>query len=56
MAVRGRPSYGGVLPTITIPAGMQVQSAMFTNTTYAALSMLDGTSSLSSSDLAIGSC
>ena len=33
---------GSPLPTITIPAGMQVQSAMFTNTTYAALSMLDG--------------
>jgi len=33
---------GGVLPTITIPAGMQVQSAMFTNTTYAAASMLNG--------------
>jgi hypothetical protein len=34
--------YGGTLPTITIPDGMQVQSAMFTNTTYAALSMLNG--------------
>ena len=33
---------GGVLPAITIPAGMQVQSAMFTNTTYAALSMRTG--------------
>ncbi|OWK37763.1 Ig-like domain repeat protein [Fimbriiglobus ruber] len=29
---------------ITIPNGMQVQSAMFTNTTYAALSMLNGDS------------
>ncbi len=38
----GNPDYGDVLPTITIPDGMQVQSAMFTNTTYAALSMLDG--------------
>ncbi|HEX4613395.1 MAG TPA: DUF4465 domain-containing protein, partial [Urbifossiella sp.] len=28
--------------TIAIPSGMQVQSAMFTNTTYAALSMLNG--------------
>jgi hypothetical protein len=35
-------SYGGALPTITIPNGMEVQSAMFTNTTYAALSMLNG--------------
>ena len=33
---------GGALPTITIPNGMQVQSAMFTNTTYAAISMLNG--------------
>ena len=32
----------GVLPTIAIPNGMQVQSAMFTNTTYAAASMLNG--------------
>lgn len=38
----GDPIYGGVLPTITIPDGMQVQSATFTNTTYAALSMLNG--------------
>ena len=38
----GDPDYGGALPTITIPNGMQVQSAMFTNTTYAALSMLNG--------------
>lgn len=38
----GDPAYGGVLPTITIPNGTQVQSAMFTNTTYAALSMLKG--------------
>ncbi len=36
------PAFGGVLPTITIPNGMQVQSAMFTNTTYDALSMLNG--------------
>ncbi len=36
------PAFGGVLPTITIPDGMQVQSALFTNTTYAALSMLNG--------------
>ncbi len=36
------PAFGGVVPTITIPAGMQVQSAMFTNTTYPALSMLNG--------------
>ena len=36
------PVCGGTLPTITIPNGMQVQSAMFTNTTYAALSMLYG--------------
>jgi Domain of unknown function (DUF4465) len=36
------PAFGGVLPTITIPSGMQVQSAMFTNTTYDALSMLNG--------------
>ena len=36
------PSFGGVLPTIAIPSGMQVQSAMFTNTTYAALSMRNG--------------
>lgn len=38
----GDPAYGGVLPTIAIPSGMQVQSATFTNTTYAALSMLNG--------------
>jgi hypothetical protein len=30
------------LPQLTIPAGMRVQSAMFTNTTYAAASMLHG--------------
>jgi hypothetical protein len=35
-------SFGGVLPTITIPEGMQVRSAMFTNTTYAVASMLNG--------------
>ena len=35
-------AYDGVLPTITIPTGMQVQSAMLTNTTYAFFSMLDG--------------
>lgn len=35
-------SYNAVLPTIIIPNGMQVQSAMFTNTTYAAFSMLIG--------------
>jgi hypothetical protein len=34
--------YDGALPSITIPSGMQVQSAMFTNTTYAGLSMLYG--------------
>ena len=34
--------YDGALPSITIPNGMQVQSAMFTNTTYAGLSMLYG--------------
>jgi hypothetical protein len=34
--------FGGTQPTITIPDGMKVQSAMFTNTTYAALSMLNG--------------
>ncbi len=34
--------YDGALPSITIPGGMQVQSAMFTNTTYAGLSMLYG--------------
>jgi hypothetical protein len=34
--------FGGVLPEITIPAGTKVQSAMFTNTTYAAASMLNG--------------
>jgi hypothetical protein len=36
------PAFGGVLPTISIPDGMQVQSALFTNTTNAALSMLNG--------------
>ena len=40
----GDPNFGGMLPSITIPNGMQVQSAMFTNTTYAALSMLNGDS------------
>jgi hypothetical protein len=34
--------YGGSLPTITIPTGMSVASAMFTNTTYTAASMLHG--------------
>jgi len=34
--------YDGVLPSIAIPNGMQVQSAAFTNTTYAGLSMLYG--------------
>lgn len=34
--------FGGVLPTITIPEGMKVESASFTNTTYAAASMLHG--------------
>ena len=42
VAYCSNPDYGGVSPTITIPNGMQVQSAMFTNTTYAALSMLNG--------------
>ena len=47
-AVGGSGNYGvgytggSVAPTITLPAGMQVQSAMFTNATYAALSMLNG--------------
>ncbi len=36
------PAFGGVLPKITIPNGMQVQSALFTNTTYDALAMLNG--------------
>lgn len=36
------PVFGGVLPQITIPAGMAVQSAMFTNDTYAVASMLNG--------------
>jgi hypothetical protein len=36
------PAFGGVLPTITIPSAMQVESAMFTNSTDAALSMLNG--------------
>ena len=35
---------GSVLPEITIPAGMEVRSAMFTNTTYTAASMLNGDS------------
>jgi hypothetical protein len=43
VAYVGDPSYGGVLPTITIPAGKEAQSASFTNTTYTALAMLDGT-------------
>jgi hypothetical protein len=34
--------FGGVLPQMTIPANMEVNSAMFTNTTYAAASMLNG--------------
>ncbi len=34
--------FGGVLPEVTIPDGMKVVSAMFTNTTYAAASMLHG--------------
>ncbi|MCE5302958.1 MAG: DUF4465 domain-containing protein [Planctomycetaceae bacterium] len=34
--------FGGVLATVTIPDGMEVVSAMFTNTTYAAASMLHG--------------
>jgi hypothetical protein len=34
--------FGGVLPQMTIPADMQVQAAMFTNTTYAAASMRNG--------------
>ena len=33
---------GGTLPKVTIPDGLQVQSAMFTNTTYAAIVMRDG--------------
>jgi hypothetical protein len=36
------PSFGGVAPKITIPSGMTVQSAEFTNTTYAGLSMTNG--------------
>lgn len=36
--------FGGVLPEVTIPDGMKVVSAMFTNTTYAAASMLHGDS------------
>ena len=43
VAYVGDPAYG-VAPTITIPSGMHVQSAMFTNTTYAAITMLDGSS------------
>lgn len=35
-------SFTGVLPVITLPDGMHIQSAMFTNTTYTALSMLNG--------------
>lgn len=34
--------FGGVLPTITVPDGMKVESASFTNTTYTAASMLHG--------------
>ena len=34
--------FGGVLPQITIPADMKVDSAMFTNDTYTAASMLHG--------------
>ena len=37
-------AYDAVLPTITVPTGMQVQSAMLTNTTWAYLAMLDGCS------------
>lgn len=36
--------YGGSLPTVTIPTGMSVVSAMFTNTTYTVASMLHGDS------------
>jgi hypothetical protein len=36
------PAFGGALTTVTIPDGMQVQSALFTNTTYAGISMRDG--------------
>jgi hypothetical protein len=42
VAYVGDPTYGGVLPTVTISAGMQVESAMVTNTTLAALSMGNG--------------
>jgi hypothetical protein len=38
----GDPYYGGVIPSITLPDGWRVQSARFTNTTYAALSMRYG--------------
>jgi len=34
--------FGGILPKMTIPADTRVDSAMFTNTTYAAASMLNG--------------
>lgn len=42
VAYVGDPGFGGAIPTVTIPDGMHVQSAMFTNTTLAALSMRDG--------------
>ena len=42
-------------PTITIPNGMHVQSAMFTNTTYAAITMRDGSAYSKQFGPAIGS-
>jgi autotransporter-associated beta strand protein len=38
----GDLAWGGHYPIITIPDSMQIQSAMFTNTTYTALTMLNG--------------
>ena len=42
VAYVGDPTFGGEVPTVTIPAGEKVQSAMITNTTYTALTMLNG--------------
>jgi large repetitive protein len=36
------PAWGGAIPTITIPNGMQIQSAKISNATYVALAMSDG--------------
>ncbi len=42
VAFNGYDGGGGIIPTITLPAGAEPTSVKVTNTTYAALSMLNG--------------